>query len=296
MTDALLAGLALARGPLRGEVSWRDDPDWFTQALNSGALVVDVDGSDVDVEDGALRWREARPTDRDRALLLSQGQPPRLAALVTGAQLQNLRMVGAQLSDDDAAWATTAAALAQWHRRHSHCPNCGSETTITKAGWSRTCTAQGHETFPRNDPAVIVLVRDHRDRALLGRRGDWPQTWFSTLAGFVEAGESAEHAVRREILEEAGVELDPDRLHYRGSQPWPFPSSLMLGYHAWTMTAEAPSTPDGEEIVETRWFTREEVAQAAQAGEVRLPPAVSIARRLIEDWYGQTLPGSWIRT
>ena len=295
MTNALLSGLALARGPLRGDVSWREEPDWFSLALARGAVAVDVEGAEIDVADGELRWRVARETDHERAILLSQDSPPRLAVLSRGQDPQNLRMVGAGLSDRDAGLATTAVALAQWHGRHDHCPECGGTTVITKAGWSRTCSAAGHETFPRNDPAVIVLVRDHHDRALLGRREDWPRPWFSTLAGFVEAGESAEHAVCREILEEAGVNLDPQRLHYRGSQPWPFPSSLMLGYHAWTLTPEAVSTPDGEEIVETRWFTRDELAAAAQAGEVLLPPSVSIARRLIEDWYGQSIPGDWIR-
>lgn len=295
MTSALLTGLALARGPLRGDVSWREAPDWFEQALAAGAVALDVNGSEVDANGAALQWRAAVPEDRDAAVLLSQSAPPRLAVLRNPRRPVNLRMVGAELSDDDAAWATTAVALAQWHRRSGHCPACGGATAITKAGWSRTCIAAGHESFPRNDPAVIVLVRDHDDRALLGRRGDWPSAWFSTLAGFVEAGESAEHALCREILEEAGVEIDPQRLHYRGSQPWPFPSSLMLGYHAWTLTARADSVPDGEEIVETRWFTRSELAEAAHDGHVLLPPPVSIARLLIDDWYGQALPGHWLR-
>lgn len=294
MTEPLLTGLALARGPLREDASWREDPQWFDRALNSGALVVAVTGADLDVDGDGLMWRGVRPDDRDRAILLGLAEEPRLAVLDTPANPGNLRLVGSALSDSDAAWATAAVALSQWHRSHSRCPRCGGQTRVSKAGWSRTCD-DDHEIFPRTDPAVIVLVRDGEDRALLGRRSDWPPTWFSTLAGFVEAGESAEQAVRREILEEAGVELDPDRLTYRGSQPWPFPASLMLGYHAWTRADEATSTPDGEEIAETRWFTRAEMAAACEGGEVLLPPPVSIARRLIEDWFGSPLPGNWVR-
>lgn len=294
MTQSLLAGLALARGPLREDASWREDPGWFDRALDSGALAVAVSGSNLDGDSSGLRWRQLRSEDRGHAILLGHAEQPRIAVLVEPTTPGNLRLIGSALSDDDAAWATAAAALAQWHRSHTRCPRCGEQTTVTKAGWSRTCEAD-HESFPRTDPAVIVLVRDDDDRALLGRRGDWPDTWFSTLAGFVEAGESAEHAVRREILEEAGVELNPDRLLYRGSQPWPFPASLMLGYHAWTFAREAHSTPDGTEIVETRWFTRAQMAAACDSGEVLLPPPVSIARRLIEDWYGSALSGHWVR-
>lgn len=294
MSQSLLAGLALARGPLREDASWREDPQWFERALASGALAVEVSGSDLEGDVEGLRWRPLLSDDREGAVLLGHGTQPRVAVLTAPANPGNLRLIGSALSDEDAAWATAAVALAQWHRSHAHCPRCGDATVVTKAGWSRTCTGE-HETFPRTDPAVIVLVRDGDDRALLGRRGDWPQSWFSTLAGFVEAGESAEQAVRREILEEAGVALDPERLVYRGSQPWPFPASLMLGYHAWTSAHQTPSTPDGTEIVETRWFTREEMAGACDAGEVLLPPPVSIARRLIEDWFGSPLPGNWVR-
>ena len=145
------------------------------------------------------------------------------------------------------------------------------------------------------DPAVIVLVRDPDDRALLGRRADWPETWFSTLAGFVEAGESVEHAVQREVFEESGVRVSPAKLAYRGSQPWPFPNSLMLGFHAWSVDGDEP-TPDGAEIVEARWFTRAQIAELGARGAVRIPPQVSIARHLIEDWFGGALDASWSRS
>ncbi|MGA0209023.1 MAG: NAD(+) diphosphatase, partial [Candidatus Nanopelagicales bacterium] len=144
-------------------------------------------------------------------------------------------------------------------------------------------------------PAVIVLVRDEHDRALLGRQVRWEPTWFSTLAGFVEAGESAEAAVRREVREESGVSIGDEArdLVYLGSQPWPFPASLMLGYHAWA--ADPSIEVDGEEIAEARWFTREELATACESGDISLPPDVSIARKLIERWFGSALPGEWSR-
>jgi NAD+ diphosphatase len=207
----------------------------------------------------------------------------------------DLRQVGAGLDARDAGLMVTAVALDNWLRTHPLCPRCGTETQFHAAGWSRRCPADGSEHFPRTDPAVIVLVIDRDDRALLGRQGRWAEGWFSTLAGFVESGESAEAALRREVLEESGVVIGdgPDDIRYLGSQPWPFPCSLMLGYHAW---ADDPAIAvDGDEIVEARWFTRPELAGACETGAVRLPPNVSIARRLVERWYGAELPGEWSR-
>jgi NAD+ diphosphatase len=202
-----------------------------------------------------------------------------------------LREVGAELSGDEVALATTAIALDNWHGAHARCSRCGVITVPAQAGWIRRCPEEGSEHYPRTDPAVIVLVLDEDDRALLGRQARWQPSWFSTLAGFVEPGESAEAAVRREILEEAGVTVDA--MTYLGSQPWPFPCSLMLGYHAGVTSTDI--VVDGEEIVEARWFSREELAAACASGEVALPPAVSIARRLIERWYGEPMSGDWIR-
>ncbi len=184
-----------------------------------------------------------------------------------------------------------AVALANWHAGHPRCPRCGAPTAPSQAGWSRTCPEDSSQHFPRSDPAVIVLITDDDDRALLGRRGEWPEGRYSTLAGFVEAGESAEMAVRREMLEEAGV--DVDRLDYLGSQPWPFPASLMLGYRARLAPGSGVATPDGVEITELRWFTRDELREVSAAGSVAVPPSISIARRLIEHWYGGELPGAW---
>ncbi len=300
MTDRLLADLALARGPLRDDAGLRHKPDWWEHTCAAGGLAVDVSRDQLGADGTTLAWRSLRESDVGRAVLVGVDQVPRVAVVhddAGGSELADalsLRLIGAALSDTEAAFATTAVALAQWHARHARCPRCGGPTRITDAGWSRTCDTDGSVHFPRTDPAIIVLVRDRHDRALLGQRADWHPTWFSTLAGFVEAGESAEHTLRREVKEEAGVVVDPNSLRYRGSQPWPFPGSLMLGFHAWALDDAEPE-PDGDEIAVARWFSRSELVGLAESGEVRIPPRVSIARHLIEDWYGGALPGDWSR-
>ncbi|MDF2917133.1 MAG: pyrophosphatase [Microbacterium sp.] len=198
----------------------------------------------------------------------------------------SLRMSGGDLVDEDAGAFVTAVALGRWFSDFRFCPRCGSPARLRSAGWSRACSGCGREQFPRTDPAVIVAVRDVRDeRLLLGQNAAWAvDNRFSTFAGFVEAGESLETAIRREVAEEAGVVVD--NLVYRGSQAWPYPRSLMLGFHA--VAADAPAArPDGEEIVAVRWFDREEIRSSlAGAGPVNLPGTASIARRLIADWCG----------
>ncbi len=241
--------------------------------------------------------------DGVRVLLAVESGTPVVALLVDeaveawdapdGSSWSGLREVGAALGDRDAGLLVIAVALAHWHATHPRCPRCGALTEPAQAGWSRTCVVEASQHFPRSDPAVIVLVTDDEDRALLGRRGDWPPGWFSTLAGFVEAGESAEMAVLREIGEEAGIAVD--RLDYLGSQPWPFPSSLMLGYRARLAAGSPEARPDGEEITELRWLSRDELREGCEDGSVRVPPSLSIARRLVENWYGAELPGSWSR-
>ncbi|MEW1840683.1 NAD(+) diphosphatase [Nonomuraea angiospora] len=200
-----------------------------------------------------------------------------------------LRQVGGLLGDRDAGLLVYAVALEAWHTTHEYCPRCGSRTDVRAGGHIRVCPQDGSQHFPRVDPAVIMLVRDEDDRCLLARGPHWPEGRLSILAGFVEPGESLEHAVAREVAEEVGVTVVRPR--YLGSQPWPFPRSLMLGFFAEAISTEL--TPDAEEIAEARWFSREELARALESGELRLPPPVSIARRLIETWYGGELTGDW---
>jgi NAD+ diphosphatase len=202
-----------------------------------------------------------------------------------GASWLDLRAVGDLLDDTDAGIMTCAVALANWHGAHPRCARCGTVTRTIQAGWARSCPACGAEHYPRTDPAVIMAVVDAADRILLGRQGRWPDRRFSTLAGFVEPGEPLEAAVRREVAEEAGIVVGD--VAYRGSQPWPFPSSLMLGFRAQAVSTEI--TVDGAELAQARWWSREELALDLATGELLLPGAVSIARRLIEDWYGGPL-------
>lgn len=199
-----------------------------------------------------------------------------------GLVFQGYRDAAASLSVADAAIYIQAQAVANWHLSHPRCPRCGAETTSEQAGWMRRCTVDGSEHFPRTDPAVIVAVVGKDDRILLASNFAWPANRYSTVAGFVEAGESLEQAAVREIHEEVGVHLHAT--HYLGSQPWPFPRSLMLGYVAYTNDTEA--TPDDQEVREARWFGRQELQELVLRGEVVISQRLSIARALIEHWYG----------
>jgi NAD+ diphosphatase len=208
----------------------------------------------------------------------------------TGVHVAGLRQAGPLLGDRDAGLLTHAVALANWHATHTHCPRCGAPTEPVLAGHARRCPVDGSEHFPRVDPAVIMLVRDDADRCLLARNRNWPPGRVSILAGFVEPGESLEQAVIREVGEETGLRVSGMR--YVGSQPWPMPRSLMLGFDA-RAAGQQEIVVDEEEIAEARWFTREQLTAAVATREVLLPPPVSIAHRIIESWYGAPLPGSW---
>lgn len=208
------------------------------------------------------------------------------APLPSGARWSSLRVVGATLSARDAGLATAAVALDAWHARHPRCPRCGAVTVATQSGWVRACTVDGSEHYPRTDPAVIMAVVDDADRLLLGHATAWAAHRWSTLAGFVEPGESLENAVRREVLEETGVVVDT--VEYRGSQPWPFPASLMLGFRAHARSTDV--AVDGVELESAAWFTRAELRDAVASGDVIPPGPSSIARALVEDWFGDRLP------
>jgi NAD+ diphosphatase len=215
------------------------------------------------------------------------GMNAELPAGGDGQRALSLRTVGALLGDRDAGLFTHAVALANWHATHTHCPQCGTPTVVQPGGHSTICPADGTEHFPRTDPAVIMLVTDPEDRCLLGRNANWPERRFSVLAGFVEPGESAEHAVIREVAEETGIKVR--NVAYLGSQPWPMPRSLMLGFRA-----DAPAGQhihvDNSELAEAIWFTRADLLAALRSRDLAIAPPVSIARRIIESWYGSELP------
>lgn len=193
------------------------------------------------------------------------------------SEFRELHRVGGFLPEDQASLLAYARGMVIWHRNHRFCGRCGCPSSSAEAGHLRLCTSPdcGRHTFPRVDPAIIVLVSDG-NRCLLGRQEDWPEGRYSTIAGFVEPGESLEDAVAREIVEESGITVG--HIRYHSSQPWPFPSSLMLGFTAVAETTEI-SLNDGE-LAEAHWFTLEEVNKSS----FKLPRRVSIARRLVENW------------
>ena len=197
---------------------------------------------------------------------------------------QSLRALGSELSDRDAGLFTQSLAVANWHEINQHCPKCGTPTVIEQGGWVRRCFKDNNEIFPRTDPAIIVAITDQQDRILLGSQGTWEQNRWSVLAGFVEAGESLEAAVVREMKEECGLEVFD--LEYLYSQSWPFPQSLMLGFRA-KADSSIEFLPDGEEIVKLRWFSRAEIT--AEAKSILLPGNSTISRALIELWYGSPI-------
>jgi NAD+ diphosphatase len=273
----LLSTLALARGDLDRAAERRDDEAWFDgRWRDASTRVLLLHRGRAPVAGGALALLAPSAVDVGGVrVLLGVDQGTTYVALLveadveeldapSGAEWAGLREVGAHLSALESELMTIAVALGHWHATHPRCPRCGAISEPAQAGWSRTCPDDASQHFPRSDPAVIVLVLDDDDRALLGRRAEWPEGNVSTLAGFVEAGESAEMTVVREMQEEAGVLVD--RLDYLGSQPWPFPSSLMLGDPARLAPGSPQPRPDATEIVEVRWFTREEMREGCEAG------------------------------
>ncbi|MEQ9608121.1 MAG: NAD(+) diphosphatase [Kiloniellaceae bacterium] len=212
-------------------------------------------------------------------------EAPAIDVLTAGrGSFQDLRAVGPIMDRRDSALLAYARGLAHWHARHGFCGVCGAPTVSEKGGHQRRCsdTACNAVHFPRTDPAVIMLVHDGADRCLLGRQPFWPPGMHSTLAGFVEPGESLEEAVAREIWEEVGLRLAVEDVHYHSSQPWPFPSSIMLGFHACAGYAPPQLGPD--ELESAAWYTRDELKNSPENETFKLPRRDSIARRLIEDW------------
>ncbi|HEX4978059.1 MAG TPA: NAD(+) diphosphatase [Nocardioides sp.] len=275
----------------------RTDAAWLTSVLeDERTRVLPLHGGRLLLEEGADRPAWLRPSDApsgQRVLLGDRAGEVRFAVLLDevpgGWRAVHLRDLVTDLDAEEAALVVHAVALAEWHRAHRHCPRCGGRLTPAAAGHLLHCDSCGRDQFPRTDPAVIMLVTDDADRCLLGRQPSWPEGRYSTLAGFVEPGESLESAVRREVEEEVGVHVD--EVTYFGNQPWPFPASLMVGFFARARTTAVDV--DGQEISDARWFTREEMLAEASAGRLLLPRGVSISRSLIETWYGGPLPGHW---
>jgi NAD+ diphosphatase len=273
----------------------RKDADWLADALTSDDsrfVAVWNDKFLVGVESAGVVLLESRQFDLAAAEqeLIFLGifrDSPTFAIEIGGddapfqelGEFQELRYLGTVLPPDEANLVAHARALVLWHASQVFCGTCGSAARPGAAGNSRICINDscGREIFPRVDPAIIVLV-EHGDRCLLGRQQSWPEGRYSTVAGFVEPGESLEDAVRREVYEETNVRVG--KVTYHSSQPWPFPSALMLGF-----TAEATTTDielnDGE-LDDARWFTREDLLSDFP----KLPFRISIARRLVDDWLG----------
>jgi NAD+ diphosphatase len=282
-------------GPyLERRVEAREDPDWVAAAWADGATVYAVARGTALLLHG----------DPPRAALLTRADPlvrsapaasltllgwfrgarcvlitlaPERAEPPAGMRFEELRPLSALLPADEAGLLAYVRALAVWRTRTRHCGLCGAPTTPIRAGHCLVCSNHecAEEFFPRIDPAIIVLVSDG-ERALLGRQASWPPRRYSTIAGFVEQGESLEDAVAREVEEETGVRIVSAR--YDSSQPWPFPSSLMLGFRA--QAAAGSAVRVSGELEDARWFTRAEVT----SGEALAPPSHSISWRLISDW------------
>jgi NAD+ diphosphatase len=309
-----LRNLALSRGEVDRSTARRGDAGWLAAAwaspgtrvvvVEDGQALVRLPDDDSKAELAFVAPRQAPDgvrfllgVDADGVVYFGVAGPlPRPDAGAdpgdpgSGTRPISLRQAGPLLSDRDAGLMTEAVALANWHSTHEHCPRDGAVTEPVLAGHARRCVTDGSEHFPRLDPAVIMLVTDPDDRCLLARNAMWPERRVSILAGFVEPGESAEQAVAREVQEETGIVVGGAR--YVGSQPWPMPHSLMLGFRA-RATGSLEITVDSDEIAEARWFSRDELRACIASGEIRLPPPVSIAHRIIESWYGSELEGAW---
>jgi len=273
---------ALSRSTLDRAAHHRRDLEWLAEAWRTGRLLLVDDERRTVADDDGLLLVDTNGFDGERFFLgIDADKTPYWAAVgelprKLGARPVTIRDVGSTLSDRDAGLYATAVALANWHTNHRRCPRCGEPTEPVQAGWVRRCVADGSEHFPRTDPAVIVLVHDGADRCLLGRQPVWPANRYSTLAGFVEPGESLEQAVAREIEEESGAVVDD--IVYRGSQPWPFPASLMLGFEARAVGGDIGVGDD--ELEDVRWFSRDDI----RGGRPLLPPPASIAHWLITGW------------
>ena len=300
-----ISSLALDGAPLdrmgwhREDQAWvdaiREDPTSKMMCASPGRVLTSDDG---------LRWQPsagvvADPTQAWLFLGRSGDSVHRFALAHRPDHLfdqdpswQTLRDVAGGLDAIDGNCASTAVALANWHATHPRCSRCGTPTLLESAGWVRRCPADHSQHYPRTDPAVIMAVLDVDDRILLGHSPAWPPNRYSTLAGFVEPGETLENAVRREVMEEVGIPVA--EVTYLASQPWPFPASLMIGCEARATAVEI--TIDEAEVTAAEWFSREGFSDAVSQGRLFFPRTSSISRRLIERWYGGELPNQDVAT
>ncbi len=275
---------------------FRTDPRWQAQALGQDQTrFVIVHGSHCVAEPEEQRLAllakselPLQPVTEQAAFLGLHDDAPVFAlaaesrelVLPEGQEFTNLRSLGGWLPAAEANLAAHAVAMLNWRSEQRFCSRCGEQTALEAAGYASRCSndACQNRTFPRVDPAIIVLV-ERGDECLLGRQASWPAKLYSTIAGFVEPGESLEDAVAREVFEETNIHVDS--VHYHSSQPWPFPSALMLGFHA-RATSDDIRRNDGE-LEDVRWFTRDEL----RSREYPVPPRQSIARQLIDQWLGR---------
>ncbi|HEX4191066.1 MAG TPA: NAD(+) diphosphatase [Marmoricola sp.] len=293
--------IALSRHPHDRIAERRTDEAWLAEAwADETTRVLVIAGTRILPFDGAVAWVPPSQAPEGTQVLLGERDGHVWFAVITGGDqagdgwlpLRGLVPALAEDPEDHAALLVHAIGIAEWLWATRHCIRCGGTYEVTHLGHVLRCTSCGREEFPRSDPAVIMVVTDGEypdDRCLLGRHPAWPPGRYSTLAGFVEPGESMEQAVRREVLEESGIRVGD--VEYFGSQPWPLPRSLMIGFVARALSTEV--FVDGEEIEDARWFTREQMREEAEAGTLVLPGGISISRSLVEHWYGEALPGQW---
>mgnify|MGYP000165064251 CR=1 FL=1 len=273
----------------------RADPEQLAGMMNWRARLLKMDGLMPQLSDtGELEWGTLAEAAEDAELVFlgldteDHGGKPCFAAVPAQGDASprmanpNLWAVMATLSADDLAIYGGARSITDWHARHRFCAACGGPTQIAKGGWQRNCTSCQTQHFPRTDPVTIMLV-EYDEKLLLGRGLGWPERAYSALAGFVEPGESIEEAVAREVLEESGIVAK--EVHYIASQPWPFPSQLMMGCYA--IAENDTITLDTTELADARWFTRDEV-HAAMSGDadapINTPPKQAIAHHLLQWW------------
>lgn len=285
----MLLNLPLSRSELDRAAHLRTDSSKLDEMWQR-AKIIDLLGDRFRTEGNSLSYLSSEAEGERYFLGLDRSGTPYFVAHRTTelvefpAEYQTLRTLGKSLSALEVGAAVHALAISQWHDSHKKCAKCGSDTKSTSGGAVRNCVTCDADHHPRTDPAVIVLVKDGDDRILLGRQKVWPAKRFSTFAGFVEPGESFESTVIREVGEECGGVVSSMR--YLGSQPWPFPASLMIAYEAQISNPDSVKE-DGEEIEEIIWLDRETLKRKVATEELLLPPRVSVARAMIESWYGE---------